>query len=76
MTFDANADRMNIAHNDRAWLAWHIAALGRTKKFPDLSKLQAKKANGISPPMEKQLHNLQRWVAATGGKVIVKPRDQ
>lgn len=27
-------------HNDRAWLAWHSAALSRIKDFPKLEKLQ------------------------------------
>jgi len=28
------------AQNRSAWLAWHVAALSRTKKLPNLRKLQ------------------------------------
>lgn len=29
-------------HNDRAWSAWHMAALHRTKRMPTLRKLQVR----------------------------------
>lgn len=32
--------RREQEHNDRAWLAWNIAALGRAKRFPALKALQ------------------------------------
>lgn len=31
--------RLNREHKNRAWLAWHIAALGRIEKMPSLQKL-------------------------------------
>ena len=38
----ATANRRRREHDERAWLAWHIAALGRTKKMPKLSDLMSK----------------------------------
>lgn len=32
--------RQAQAHNDRAWLAWNIAALTRVQKMPPLKSLQ------------------------------------
>ena len=31
--------RYDREHQQRAWLAWHIAALGRAKRLPSLRKL-------------------------------------
>lgn len=33
--------------NERAWLAWHIVALGRVKKMPNLDKMM------VGPPKPK-----------------------
>lgn len=33
------AARLAREHDERAWAAWHIAALTRTKKFPELKKM-------------------------------------
>lgn len=30
---------LDRAHDERAWLAWHTAMLGRVKEFPKLEKL-------------------------------------
>lgn len=35
----AAAKRRHQHHNELAWLAWHIAALGRTKKMPKLKDM-------------------------------------
>lgn len=32
-------DRLALEQRGRAWLAWHVAALPRTKRFPDLADL-------------------------------------
>jgi hypothetical protein len=36
---DGKADALEREHNERAWLAWHIAAMPRMKDFPKLEKL-------------------------------------
>lgn len=37
------------------WLAWHIAALGRVKKFPSLKRLlRPAKAHGLTPDQAAQ----------------------
>lgn len=36
--------RLSREQNERAWLAWHIAALGRVKKLPKLKDLMTAKA--------------------------------
>ena len=71
LTFEAyNIGKMN-EHNERAWLAWHVAALQRTKKIPSLQKLTMKPRIRQSK-LEEQLQGLKNWVQASGGKVIYK----
>lgn len=36
---DGATERLKREHDERAWLAWHTAALPRTKKFPPLKDL-------------------------------------
>lgn len=40
--FGALSDRAVREHNERVWLAYHIAGLPRLKKFPDMKKLLAR----------------------------------
>lgn len=37
---DGKRQAIEREHNERAWAVWHIAALPKMKKFPDLAKLQ------------------------------------
>lgn len=74
LTMEAATERRTLEHNDRAWLAWHIAALQRATRLPGLDRLKAKKQTAPEH-WEKQLADLKSWVIATGGKVIVKSQD-
>jgi hypothetical protein len=56
-------------YNGRAWLAWHMAALSRSKKLPPLRNLMSKVTTPKSA-MEEQIAGLVRWVRATGGRII------
>jgi hypothetical protein len=42
-------------HNDRAWMAWHIAAMGRAEKMPRLDRLTAKKPRPSGQTWEEQM---------------------
>jgi hypothetical protein len=43
LAYQAREIRLRREHNDRAWLAWHIAALQRTqKRLPPITKLMFK----------------------------------
>jgi hypothetical protein len=39
MALEAAAKRAEMEQQRLAWLAWHIAALQRTKRIPDLNRL-------------------------------------
>lgn len=39
LVFDGTSRRLTREFNDRAWLAYHTAVLGRIKKMPKLSAL-------------------------------------
>lgn len=38
---DGFSKRLTREYNERAWLAWHVAALSRTKQLPKLEKMLA-----------------------------------
>jgi hypothetical protein len=45
LIFAGERDRLEREHNERAWAVWHIAALPRAKKMPELQKLQHRQKN-------------------------------
>lgn len=53
-------------HNDRAWLAWHIAALPKAKRLPSLQSLLAPPERKLQATTWQQQHAvMQQWVAVT-----------
>lgn len=66
---------MEREHNDRMSLAWHIAALPRTKRFPKLEKLLVKQtATRKRQTWQQQLAIMDMWVAATKRRSDQAPR--
>jgi hypothetical protein len=47
----------------RAWLAWHIAALPRMKKFPELEKLMGTKRKAKRQTVSEIEAILAAWAA-------------
>lgn len=49
--------RMTAEQDGRAWLAWHIEALARTKKLPKLEKMMGPKkpTRGMSPEQMEEV---------------------
>jgi len=75
LTFDAGHENRINEHNQRAWLAWHVAGLQRAKRMPPLNSLIVRKTALLAMrdrhiAMEEQIAGLVRWVQATGGKII------
>lgn len=67
--FTAAARRRQREHNDRAWHAWTVAALGRVKKMPKLDTLLAKpQTPRRRQTWEEQLAIMQAWSARTNAK--------
>lgn len=64
-----SAARFNREHDDRAWLAWHIEALHRTKRLPKLKTLMhnAKPAKR-QQSMEEQIAIAMQWTASVNRK--------
>lgn len=56
-------------HNDRAWLAWHIGALPRMKKYPRLDELRIKPQAKPRQNVEQQIAVARMWAARGIGKV-------
>jgi hypothetical protein len=50
-------------HNSRAWLAWHIAALQRTKKLPTLRSMLAKE-KPRAQSWQEQIEIMRQYAAA------------
>src|SRR5262245_20978433 len=74
LDFDALQEIQINRHNDRAWLAWHVAALHRAKKMPQLNSLMARKPTPapVDPKqkMQAQIDGLIRWAIQRGDTVI------
>lgn len=74
----ATLARLTRERDDKAWLAWHIAALGRAKKLPKLHELQTGKKKRRQPgrkqSSEIQLAQMKAIFLAFGGdpKDLVK----
>jgi len=65
----AKRKQMMREHNQRAWLAWHIAALQRSKKLPPLSKMQTSEAGPRRQTWQEQLAIAAQWVNAGVGRL-------
>lgn len=61
-------------HNDRAWLAWHIAALSRIKRMPKLDRMMLRPTKEKPQTWEQQLQIVMQLNAAFGGKVVKRPK--
>lgn len=66
------ASELRRAHNDRAWLAWHAAALPRMKKFPELKKLVIRDP-AAAQTAEQMMAIAKQWALALGGTISGKP---
>jgi hypothetical protein len=55
-------------HNQRAWLAWHVAALHRAKKLPTLKSMLARD-KPRAQSWQEQSNILASWSLAHNGKV-------
>jgi hypothetical protein len=55
-------------HNQRAWLAWHIAALQRAKKLPRLKSMLAREKPRIQS-WQEQVNIMQKWAMAHNAKL-------
>jgi hypothetical protein len=56
--------RLMREHNDRVWLAWHIAALPMAKNFPSIDKLQMKSPKGQRPQTTEEMLAVARMLAS------------
>jgi hypothetical protein len=74
-SFKASERRLAREHNERAWLAWHGAALGRSKKMPPLRDLLARTRGAERKGWQQQLAALQAWVVASGGTIVHRRKD-
>jgi len=53
-------------HNDRAWLAWMVAALPRNKKLPSLQSLMAQpERKRRATTWQEQFAVMSEWVVVT-----------
>jgi Uri superfamily endonuclease len=66
--FKGASQRFEREHNERAWLAWHIAYLPRTKKPVKLNDMLSGKREKRQQTVEEQVSIAMRWTAALAGK--------
>ncbi|HEX8382451.1 MAG TPA: hypothetical protein VF592_03650 [Sphingomonas sp.] len=66
---EGKSRRALAAHDDRAWLAWHIASLQRARRMPPLKSLTAKpKAKKKGPMGADAMLTMARMWSAVAGK--------
>lgn len=68
LAFEAHRERSIVEHNERAWLAFHVAALQRTRKFPPLRRLMMRDRRPQS--WQQQLAIAKQLTHAMGGMII------
>lgn len=73
-TIKARSIVMMRRHDERAWLAWHVAALTRTKKLPKLHTLLAKKPSKRRQGWQEQMQIMDMWVARQAAVMAKKSK--
>jgi len=66
LMFEAARERITNEHNNRAWLAWNIVALDRSKRLPNLDKLMIRR-RGRTPQTLEEQRAVLRMIASTYG---------
>jgi hypothetical protein len=64
----ATGRRLAREHNERAWIAWNIAALQRCKRLPPLKSLTIRTKQPRRQTWQEQLHVARMITAAFSGK--------
>ncbi len=64
---EGNAARLRHEHNQRAWLAWHTAVIGRAKKPPRLGELMIRDTPK-KQSIDQMISVAKSWVAAFAKK--------
>lgn len=67
---DGAAKRLRREHDERTWLAWHIAALQRAKKLPKLETMMSRKSSRKNrQSVDEQIAVARAWHAAVTKRV-------
>jgi hypothetical protein len=61
LRIEAVAKRWEREHNGRVWLAWHTAALQRTKRLPDIRKMFLNNTSKTRQTWRQQLAIVSEW---------------
>jgi hypothetical protein len=61
------AERQRREHNNRAWLAWHIAVLPNQKRTPPLKSLMIPERTNRVQTWQDQMHTARMITLAYGG---------
>jgi len=60
-------DRLQREHQNNAWLAWHVVALGRQDKLPDVEKFVTGKAAQVKKQSPELLQAMCSALAKAWG---------
>jgi hypothetical protein len=71
-TLEGVTQRREREHNERAWHAWHVAALPRAKRFPKLDTMLVKprRRRGKQQSVADMMATCRLITLAAGGKVV------
>lgn len=65
---DGVSTRLVREQNERAWLAWHVAAMTRTKTMPKLKDMIVSGKPKTRQNWQAQLAIAHQWAAVTGAR--------
>lgn len=72
MLIEAASRRWEREHNARVWLAWHVAALHRAKRLPDIKKMFVNNTVKPRQTWREQLQVFSAWATAHNAAVARK----
>jgi hypothetical protein len=59
-------------HNERAWLAYHIAGLHRTRKMPPIRRLMLRDRDRAPQTLQQMKGSAAQWTTLLGGTILDK----
>lgn len=65
-----------MEHSARAWLAWHVAALGRVRRLPKLAAMQKTRRRATGTQDWQQQIGVIRMINAAFGGIVRRGKPE
>jgi hypothetical protein len=74
IALEAQRERLDREHNQRAWAVWHVAALSRSKKLPKIEQLMVRVQQRAAQTWQDMKSAFKAINAASGG--VFRKKDK